>query len=230
MIRLKRRSQPITSPFTNLLLIFGSVAAAMLVCTVFISLVGVNPLKAYWAMFTGAFGTTDGIVAILMRATPLLLTGLGTTVAFRSAQWNIGGEGQIYMGALGATLVGLAFSDLPIWLHLPLAILGSFIGGGLWALIPALLKAVRGVNEIITTLMFSYIAIFLIQYLVDGPLQGASAFMPQTALVAEATHLPLLAPPYRLHAGTILAVIMVVGRLYSVVANLCRVRLKSSWT
>lgn len=211
MIQLRRRTQPITSPVANFLLISGSVAAAMLVCALFIILVGVNPLEAYWAMFVGAFGSTDGIIAILMRATPLLLTGLGTTIAFRSAQWNIGGEGQIYLGALGATVVGLAFTNLPIWLHLPLAILGSFVAGGLWALIPALLKALRGVNEIITTLMFSYIAIFLIQYLVDGPLQGPSAFMPQTAVIAETTWYPLLIPPYRLHAGSILAMLMVVA-------------------
>jgi simple sugar transport system permease protein len=211
MIRLRRRAQPVTSPLANLFLIAGSVVAALLVCALFIVMAGANPLQAYWAMFAGAFGSTKGIIAVLIRATPLLLTGLGTTVAFRSAQWNIGGEGQIYLGALGATLVGLAFTDLPIWVHLPLAILGSFIAGGLWALIPALLKALRGVNEIITTLMFSYIAIFLIQYLVDGPLQGPSAFMPQTAVIAESAWYPLLIPPYRLHGGFILALVMVVA-------------------
>ena len=208
IIRLKRRPQPLTSPLANLSLILGSVVVAMLVCMVPISLVGVNPLQAYGAMLSGAFGSTEGIIAIVMRATPLLLTGLGTMVAFRSAQWNIGGEGQIYLGALGATLVGLAFTNLPLWLHIPLAILGSFIAGGLWALLPALLKAFRGVNEIISTLMLSYIAIFLIRYLVDGPLQGSSDFMPQTDVIAGTAQLPLLFPPHRLHAGTLLALLM----------------------
>jgi len=213
MIRLKRRPQPITSPLTNSLLILGSVLVAMLVCTIPISLAGVNPLHAYGALFRGAFGSVAGVVAILMRATPLLLTGLGTTVAFRSGQWNIGGEGQIYLGALGATMVGLAFSGLPLWMHLPLALIGSFIVGGLWVLVPALLKALRGVNEIISTLMFSYIAIFLIRYLVEGPLQGPSDFMPQTAMIPETARLPLLNSAYRLHAGVILA-ILVTGATY----------------
>lgn len=211
MLQLKRRSQPLTSPLANFSLILGSIAVAMLVCAIPISLVGVNPMRAYGAMLGGAFGSMRGIMAILMRATPLLLTGLGTTVAFRSGQWNIGGEGQIYMGALGATLVGLAFTGLPVWLHLPLALIGSFIGGGLWVLVPALLKAFRSVNEIISTLMLSYIAIFLIRYLVEGPLQGPSDFMPQTAVIAESAQLPLLNSTYRLHAGIMLALIMTVA-------------------
>jgi simple sugar transport system permease protein len=162
-------------------------------------------------MFTGAFGSLDALADTLMRATPLLLTALGTTVAFKGGQWNIGGEGQIYFGALGATLTALAFSGLPLWLHLPLCVVGGFLGGALWALPAGLLKAGRGVSEIITTLMLNYVAVFLIGYLVNGPLQGASDFMPQTATIPETARLPLLSDGARLHAGAVLALLLVIA-------------------
>jgi general nucleoside transport system permease protein len=207
-VRLKRRPQPLSSPLASAGLIAVSMAAALVVSAIPVSLVGVNPLAAYGAMLAGAFGSVDGLVDVIMRATPLLLTALGTAVAFRGGQWNIGVEGQIYFGALGATLVGLSLGGLPAWLHLPLACLGGFVGGALWAFLPGVLKARRGMNEIISTLMLNYIAVFIIRYLVKGPLQGASAFMPQTAVIAKTAQLPLLMPPWRLHAGTLLALLM----------------------
>ncbi|MGZ9275335.1 MAG: ABC transporter permease, partial [Nitrospira sp.] len=209
--RLKRRSQPLTSPLASFLLVIGPMALALLVCALLVRLDGADPIQAYKALFKGAFGSLDSVIDVIIRATPLLLTGLGTAVAFKGGQWNIGGEGQIYLGALGGTLVGVAFQGLPLWIHLPLALLGAFLGGALWALIPALLKAWRGMSEIISTLMLNYIAAFLIRYLVKGPLQGASEFMPQTAVIPASAHLPLLLPPWRLHGGTVLALLLAVA-------------------
>ena len=210
-VRLKRRSQPLTSPLAKGLLIVGPMVLALLVCAVPVMLSGANPWYAYRVMFAGAFGSLDGIADVVMRATPLLLTALGTTVAFKGGQWNIGGDGQIYFGALGATLTGLAFQGLPLWLHLPLAIAGGFLGGALWALPAALLKAGRGVSEIITTLMLNYIAVFFISYLVKGPLQGPSEFMPQSATIPVTARLPLIFEGFRLHGGTVVALLLVVA-------------------
>jgi simple sugar transport system permease protein len=199
----------LTSPLASALLVAGPMLLALLLCAVLVRLSGAAPLQAYGAMLVGAFGSLDSIADVLLRATPLLLTGLGTAVAFRGGQWNIGGEGQIYFGALGATLVGLALRGLPLWIHLPLTVVGAFLGGALWALPAALLKAWRGVSEIITTLMLNYIAVFLIGYLVKGPLQGPSEFMPQSAVIPEAARLPLLFSGWRLHGGVILALALV---------------------
>ena len=207
-VRLKRRVQPITSPIANLLLIIISMLCALILCAIPISLVGENPLRAYASMVIGAFGSLESITAIIRRATPLLLTGLGTTVAFRSGQWNIGGEGQLYLGALGATLVGLYLKGLPPWLHVALALISAVLFGGIWAAIAGILKAKKGINEIIVTLMLSYIAALMIQYLTKGPLQGATAYMPQTDRIAISARLPLIIPFYRVHAGTILALIL----------------------
>jgi len=210
-IRLKKRSRPLTSAFASIGLVFVSVLAALLLCSVLTALAGVNPLRAYAALVKGAFGSLAGIVDVIMKATPLLLTGLGTCVAFRSGQWNIGGDGQIYMGALAATLVGLSLPGLPVWALIPLALLAGMIGGGLWAALPGLLKAHRQVSEIISTLMFSYVASLIIAYLVNGPLQGSSSYMPQTNMIATNAFLPLLFPPYRVHVGTILALAAAAG-------------------
>ena len=210
-IRLKKRPRPLTSPIASLALVLASVAAALVVSAFVVTLIGVSPLQTYWVMLTGAFGSTAGVVSVVLKATPILLTGLGTCVEFRSGQWNIGGDGQIYMGALGATLVGLTFGELSPWLLAPLALLAGFVAGGLWAVVPGLLKAFGNVSEIISTLMLSYVASFVIQYLVEGPLQGSSSYMPQTNLIAEAARLPLLAPPYRVHAGSIVAIVMTIA-------------------
>src|SRR5574341_38816 len=183
--RLKRRARPITSPIASLGLVLASVLAALLLSSILTVLAGVNPLRAYGAMVQGAFGSAPGVVDVITKATPLLLTALGTCVAFRSGLWNIGGDGQIYLGALGATLVGLTFTSLPSWLLLPLGLLAGLVGGGLWAVLPGLLKARRQVSEIISTLMLSYVASLIIEYLVNGPLQGSSSYMPQTNMVAE---------------------------------------------
>jgi ABC-type uncharacterized transport system permease subunit len=207
-LRLKKRTRPLTSPIASLGLVLASVMAAFLVCSILIAVAGVDPLRAYWALAKGAFGSTAALVDVIMKATPLMLTGLGTCVAFRSGQWNIGGDGQIYMGALAATAVGLALPGLTPWLLIPLAVLAGLVGGGLWALLPGVLKAYRGVSEIISTLMLSYVATLVIEYLVNGPMQGSSSYMPQTNMVAEGARLPLLAPPYRVHLGTILALVV----------------------
>jgi simple sugar transport system permease protein len=117
----------------------------------------------------------------------------------------VGAEGQIYMGALAATWVGLALAGLPNWVHLPLSLLAGAIGGALWASIPGFLKAYRRVNEVIVSLMLNYIAILFVSWLVHGPMQEVGGFMPQTPRVAPAAQLPLLMPPLRLHAGVLLA-------------------------
>ncbi len=202
---LKKRTQPLTSPLASLGLMLASVVAALLLCSVLIALAGASPLRAYGAMLKGAFGSVSGVVDVITKATPLLLTGLGTCVAFRSGLWNIGGEGQIYMGALGATIVGLTLTGLPSVLLIPMALLAGVLGGALWAIIPGLLKARRQVSEIISTLMLSYVATLVIEYVVNGPLQGSSSYMPQTNMVAEAARIPLLVAPYRTQWGTVLA-------------------------
>ncbi len=184
-----------------------AVAAALAVGALLVMLAGASPVTGYLALVGGAFGNLNSFAEVLMKATPLLLAGLGISFAFRAGYWNIGAEGQIYMGALGATFVGLNLGALPTVVVLPLAIGTGFVMGALWGLIPGLLRARLGVSEIINTIMFNYIAIFLVSFLVTGPMKEEGGYLPQTDLIAASAVLPKLLPPTRMHAGIILALV-----------------------
>jgi len=124
---------------------------------------GANPFETYAAMATGAFGQRYHISETLLRAIPLMLTGLAVGIAFRMLFWNIGAEGQFVWGVIAATWVALFLPELiggmPQWAFLPAMIVAAFVAGAIWGLIPAFLKTALGVNEIITTLMFNYVAL-----------------------------------------------------------------------
>lgn len=180
----------------------------LLIGALLIWVTGSNPIDAYWVMFKGAFGGTRQITETLLKATPILLIGLGMTVAFRARVWNIGGEGQYFMGALVGGLVALYWTDLPqpiLWLVLLIA---GASGGVVWALIPAVFKIRFGMNEIISTLMLNYIAALLMVYLTRGPLQEPGGVLPVSAKFSPVTMLPVL-PGTRIHLGVLLAIILV---------------------
>jgi len=161
------RIQPTLLSFLSPLL---AIAAALVVGAGLIVLAGKNPVAAYGALFQESLGDYYGFSDTLTKTTPLLLTSLGVLVALKAGQFNIGGEGQIYMGGLGSALVGLYVKGLPLLIHLPLGLLVGFFFGAVWGLIPGYLKAVRGINEVISTLLLNYVAQNFISYLVNGPI------------------------------------------------------------
>lgn len=180
----------------------------LIIGAVLILIAGANPLPTYGVMLRGAFGGPTQLTETALKATPLLLVGLGLTAAFRARVWNIGGEGQFYMGALLGGVIGLSFPDLPQIVLIPLMLIAGAIGGLVWAWIAGWLKVRRGMNEIISTLMLNYIAILLVQYLVRGPLQDPKGFLPASAQLSQNARLPLLFSS-RIHIGVVLAVILV---------------------
>ena len=172
----------------------------------FIALAGGNPWTAYWAVLHGAFGDVFGFGATLTKMAPILLAGLGVALAARVGLFNIGAEGQIYLGGLGAAWVGLYVPGLPAALHIPLAVAASGVAGGLWALLPAYLRVTRGVNEVITTLLMNYIAIHGVGYVVHGPMMEPGAPYPYSPVLRESARLPLILPQADAHAGILLGV------------------------
>jgi len=170
-----------------------------------ILLAGRDPIAAYGVMWQGALGGPRQIEETLLKTTPLLLMGLGLTAAFRARVWNIGGEGQYFMGALLGGIVALSFPHWPRPLLVTAMLAAGIVGGVLWALIPGWLKVRRGMNEIISTLMLNYIAILLMQYVARGPLQEPGGFLPQSAQFPDAATLPVLGST-RIHLGVFLAV------------------------
>ncbi len=179
-----------------------SIVLALLVGGAVLALAGHNPLTVYNAMLQGAFGSVNGLAETTVKAIPLILAGLGVSIAFRMLLWNIGAEGQLYLGAIFATGTALyIIPNAPAILLIPVMVLAGFVGGALWALIPGALRAFLKVNEIITTLMLNYVAVLLSEWLVHGPWKDPKAFgFPGTPLLPDAAWLPRLGTT-RVHLG-----------------------------
>ncbi|NNF54968.1 MAG: ABC transporter permease [Acidimicrobiales bacterium] len=166
-VRLERRMD--FPWWRNALTPFLSVLAALIVGGAFLAIEGFNPITVYRALFDASFTSKFGITDTLTLATPLILTGLAAAIVFRMNLFNIGAEGQLYLGAIFGSWAGLTISEgLPTILGVTVVLIAGAIGGALWALPPALAKAYLGTSEIITTLMFTFIGLFLMKYLIFG--------------------------------------------------------------
>lgn len=187
---------------------------------VLLTLGGYDPVAAAAAMVRGAFGSWGAFTSItLVRSVPLILTGLAVAFAFRAGVWNIGAEGQLYAGAIAAVWVGINGAALPALILLPAVLLAAFVAGGVWALVPTLMRLRLGVGEVITTILMNFVGIYLAAYMVHGPLQEARGVFPQTDAIGEAARLPMLLPGTRLHwgfgLGLLLAAVLAVILRYS---------------
>lgn len=201
--------QKLGSLFDALLPVLATLAA-LAVGAVMLLFLKVNPAEAYAALWDGAFGSSNAIAETLVKATPLLLVALGICISFRGDVINIGGEGQMIVGAILATWIGLTFTESPGWLIIILALAAGFVGGAIWGGIPGFLKAYFNVNEILSTVMMNAIAVQLMNFLLRGPMidpaqAELASQIPQTARLLEIFRLPRLIPT-RLHLGALIAV------------------------
>jgi ABC-type uncharacterized transport system permease subunit len=190
-----------------------AILMAFIVGAIILKMTGYSPLEAYGAMLRGAFGDVYGIGQTFTQATPIIFTALAFLFAFKSGLFNIGAEGQFLVGALGATLVGISFNGLPAFLHVPLALLAGALAGGLWGFIPALLKTKFGAHEVITTMMLSYVALYLTGYMVNYPFK-APGWVAQTVPIAPSAELPRILPPTQLSASIFVAGLLALGTQY----------------
>jgi simple sugar transport system permease protein len=184
----------------------GAMLAAFVVCAALIAVSGAPVLGAYLTLAQGAFGSKLAITETLTRATPLILTGLAAAVAFRARLWNIGAEGQFYLGAIASTALGANLGGWPPWLADLAMIAVGGVAGMLLLLGPTLLKLKLGVDEVVTTLLLNFIVLLTVSALIDGPLRDPMAFgWPESRPVPGAAMLPKLIGHSRLHAGFIIA-------------------------
>lgn len=184
-----------------------SIILALVFGGILLKLAGAAPGETYKAMAIGAFGAKYSISETLVKAIPLMLTGLAVAIAFRMLFWNIGAEGQLAVGGIAAAGVALFWADkLPASVVLPAMLVAGFAAGAVWGLIPAALKACLDVNEIITTLMMNYIAILMVDYLYTGPWKDPQGYgFPGSAQFSDAAWLPRLTG--RVHLGIVFAVV-----------------------
>src|SRR3989441_2386166 len=169
----------------------------MLIASVIIVVIGRNPLDVYGVMVRFNLTRTDSLFSILFKATPLMFAGLAVAISFKAGLFNIGVEGQYYVGAFCAALVGFGLKGLPMVVHLPLALLAAMAGAMAWALIPILLKLRRGAHEVITTIMMNYIASALLLYLINDVFRDPAQIgtpRVRTPDVALSARIPSLGP------------------------------------
>ena len=189
---------------------FLSASLAFVVGGIILYVAGVDPIQAYQIMIKGAFGSIRAIADTLVKTTSLLIIGLAVAVAFKCRIWNIGAEGQLYFGALGALLVGLSFIGTVPILAVVLLIIVGFIFGSLFSMIAAVLKVKLGINEIIVTVLLNFVALLFISYLLHGPLK-APGFLSYSPNIFPQSELPILIPNTRLSFGIIIAALSTIG-------------------
>jgi general nucleoside transport system permease protein len=205
MIRIISRTEP--SPARERLLRVGAIFAALAASAVVMLLIGYNPLEVYGKMVSGSLGSAYRFRETVNKAIPLVVLSLGIAVAFRMKFWNIGAEGQFYLGAYGAALVAFSFPNLPSIILLPFMFMIAFLFGGMWALIPAALKAKFSASESLVTLMLNYVALKWIAYLQYGPWKDPAAKgFPKFAPFAGNAVIPKV---LGIHAGWIVALVLV---------------------
>jgi len=172
---------------------------------------GAPIFPAYWQMFIGVFGSVFSFTEMLTRATPLIFTGLAAALAFKARLWNIGAEGQLYLGAMGAVAVGTGLIDGPAVLMIPLVMLAGAAAGAAGMLGPAILKTRFGADEVVTSLLLNFIIIIFVQMMLEGPLKDPMSMgWPQSEPILDNAALPRLMDRMRIHSGLIVALVAAV--------------------
>lgn len=191
-MRLRFEPRHQTTKLFELCVMLISIGMAFLIFSLFMFLTGKDPLNAYRTMFLWAFARKVGIEGTLTKFVPLAVIGLGLVLAFKMKLWNIGGEGQFYLGAMASAFIVLFWlPNASPWVLISLSMLGGIIAGGLWASIPGVLRAYVGADEIVVTLMLNYIAVLWTDYLVYGAWKDPAGFgFPMTPLFPESARLP----------------------------------------
>lgn len=189
-------------PVILILITFGVTSALVL-------LAGANPLEGFYYFLLAPLSSRVSILEVLVKATPLLLTGVSVAFAFAAGYWNIGAEGQLYAGAIAAAWLGVLLDGVPALVAVPVMLLGGFAAGLLWALPPALLKVKLAVDEVVTTLLLNSVMLFLVSFLLNGPWRDPESGWPQSPEISPTAVLPRLVPRSRLHLGFLVALILI---------------------
>lgn len=202
---LKVEKRNISNQYSLAAIRMMGICLALITGGVFLYFTGYSPVVVYKTMVDGALGSTYGINETIVKTIPLLLATLGICIAFKMKLWNIGAEGQIYVGGIAASWIALSLGHLPSFVLIPMMVVAGFIGGALWGCIPGIARAFWGTNETITTLMMNYLGIFWVEYLVFGPWKDPKGFnFPITPEFSENAFLPTFGNT-RVHVGIIMA-------------------------
>ena len=209
-LRIERRSQP--SALMRFSAPVVATLATLMVGSVLFVVLGHDPFETMYAFFIAPLSSLNGVSEWLLKASPLILIGCGLAVGFRANVWNIGAEGQLIVGAIAATGVGLFTPVASTYFALPAMMVAGMTAGMAWAAIPAFLRAKMNTNEILVTLMMTYVAALLLSYLIHGPWRDPHGFnYPQTAPLPNTAMFPLFNYAYRVNYSIFLTVVAVLA-------------------
>ena len=210
MIQVRLEPRASTPAWLGIALPLFAILAALALCSALIMLAGANVVDAYGALFTGAVGSRFNLVETLVKAAPLVLTGLAIAIAFRAKFWNIGAEGQLLAGAMAAAFVG-AREGLPDWSLVPAMILAGALAGAATASLPAALRVRLKVDEVVATLMLNFVVFYTMMALLDGPWKDPLSGYPDSPDIRMEAEYPALVSATRLHLGVPLAGLAAIG-------------------
>jgi general nucleoside transport system permease protein len=207
----------VRSVLNTLLIPILAVLTAVIIGGIIIALVGGNPFNAYLGLIQGSLGSAKALSETAVWSTPYILAGLAVAVAFKGGLFNIGAEGQLAFGAVMAALIGYALpgwlgTDLPAFIHIPLAVGLGMLAGAAWAAIPGALKAYTGGHEVINTIMMNYIALNITSFLLNGPMKDPNPLnvVARTPPIALSARIPAIFPDLRVHWGFVFAILIAV--------------------
>ncbi|HXW83993.1 MAG TPA: ABC transporter permease [Candidatus Binataceae bacterium] len=189
----------------------GAIALAAAIIAAVLEALGASPIGVAAALWSGAFGNWLALTDSLVKATPLVFTGLAISLAFSSALWNIGADGQLIIGAIAAGAIGPHLGAWPAPLAITMVLAAGTLGGAVWGAIAGWLRARRDTNEVISTIMLNFVALQILSWAVHGPLMEPSRAYPASAPIAVSTELPTFFAPTRLNPGMLLALLLAVA-------------------
>lgn len=204
MIKLKLERIPAPFWFRPLIPLLA-IVVTFLVTSILVILAEANPFEAAYYFVIAPLSNRVSLLEVLVKGTPLILTGVAVTIAFASGYWNIGAEGQLYAGAIAAAWLGPLLGDFPPAAAILIMLVAGFLAGMAWALIPALLKVKLAVDEVVTTLLMNSIILFVVSFLLNGPWRDPVSGWPQSPQIAASAMLPKLIARSRLHFGFLVA-------------------------
>jgi len=209
MFRLEARGE-VSRSMTYLAPIFA-VLLTLLAGPILFAMLGTDPISALFVFFIQPLTTWYDFTEVLVKAAPLVLIGVGLSFGFRAGVWNIGAEGQFTAGALAGSIVALAFYEVESPLLFPAMLIAGVMGGMIWAAVPAFLRTKMNTNEILTSLMLTYVALLLLSVLIHGPLKDPDGMnFPESRIFHDSATVPILVAETRLHLGWLIAIIAVI--------------------
>lgn len=206
-IKLEKRNTP--PVWFQILTPFIAILISLAISSIFLLILKKNPFTAFYYMFAGAVGSKFAFLEMLVKASPLILTGIAVAFAFTAKYWNIGAEGQLYAGALAATWFGLMKLPFSPVVYVLVIIVAGIVAGAIWSFIPGYLKAKLKVDDVVTTLLMNYVMIYIVSALLNGPWRDPVTMYPSSPSIAPNAYFPKLIPQSRLHLGIIISLLAV---------------------